>query len=52
MVDPKLMRGAGWVRCAICGTAHSAPYPDLFEDEDGNLWDLCKGDCAKEAGHG
>lgn len=50
MVDPGLMRGAGWVRCCICGRLHEAPYPFLFRDVEGELWDLCNGTCAMEEG--
>jgi hypothetical protein len=52
VVDPDLMRGDGWVRCCVCGELHEAPYDGLARDEDGRLWDLCAGQCAKEAGLG
>lgn len=50
MVDTSLMRGEGWVRCCICGELHTAPYPDLHRDSVGQIFDLCKGKCAFEAG--
>lgn len=50
MSDPHLMRGSNWVRCCICGEVHVKPYPDLFIDQHGALWDVCKGHCADEAG--
>lgn len=50
MTDPALMKGDGWVRCAICGELHTRPYERLAVDRDGNVWDVCAGDCAKEAG--
>ena len=49
-MDPSLMRGDGWVRCCICGELHWHPYPDLHRDDNGELWDVCAGQCAREAG--
>ena len=50
MVDASLMRGDGWVRCCICGTLHERPYPDLFRDASGHLWDTCREPCASQSG--
>jgi hypothetical protein len=55
VVDPMLMRGRDdigpWVRCAMCGKLHRDPWPDLAVDlDDGGRWDVCTGDCAREAG--
>jgi len=50
MTDPSLMRGEAWVRCCICGELHTHPYPRLARDGDGALWDVCEGECAKDAG--
>lgn len=50
MVSPDLMRGVGWIRCCICGELHTAPYPRLALDIEGDRNDVCKGDCAREAG--
>lgn len=51
MTDQALMRGDGWVRCAICGAFHTDPeYPLLAIDTAGQRWDVCKGLCAEEAG--
>jgi hypothetical protein len=49
-MDPQLMKGEDWIRCAICGTIHHPPYPNLAVDRHGQKWDICKGDCASEAG--
>lgn len=43
------MRGAGWVRCCICGELHEDPYPNLAR-VDGTLVDVCAGACARAAG--
>ena len=50
MVDPRLMSGPDWVRCAVCGELHTEPFITLAMDDDGNRWDVCEGDCAIEAG--
>jgi hypothetical protein len=50
MTDHRLMRGEGWVRCCICGELHTEPYLTLAKDVDGHRWDVCEGDCAREAG--
>lgn len=50
VVDSSLMRGEGWVRCCICGELHESPYDRLAVDSDGWKWDVCEGDCAREAG--
>lgn len=50
MVDFSLMRGEDWVRCCICGALHVDPYPDLHRDTDGELMDICVGECAAQAG--
>ena len=50
MTDFRLMRGEGWVRCCICGELHEPPWPNLATDEDGDLTDVCAGECASEAG--
>ena len=47
MTDPALMRGDGWVRCSFCGQLHVDPYPDLYVDEAGDRWDVCRS-CAEE----
>jgi hypothetical protein len=44
------MRGDGWVRCCICGLLHEDPYPHLFRDAEGQLHDVCKIECARDAG--
>jgi hypothetical protein len=44
------MHGDGWQRCCICFDVHEAPYPNLHRDADGALWDVCAGNCAREAG--
>jgi len=49
-MDASLMRGDGWVRCCICGELHERPYERLAVDLDGERWDVCSGDCAREAG--
>lgn len=46
-----LMRGDNWVRCCICFELHSPPFTFLAVDPtDGLRWDVCVGQCAKEAG--
>jgi len=50
MTDSSLMRGEDWVRCCICGELHTKPYPNLVIEDDGSRWDICKGECAMEAG--
>lgn len=50
MVDSRLMRGDGWVRCCICGERHEWPFDGLYRDADGDLVDVCSGDCAADAG--
>lgn len=50
MTDFRLMRGEGWVRCCICGTLHEAPFDDLAVDGDGDKWDVCAGECARDSG--
>ncbi len=50
MTDPSLMRGEGWLRCAICGELHVEPFALLAVDVDGFKWDVCAGECAVEAG--
>lgn len=47
MTDPALMRGDGWVRCVMCGAIHHAPFPDLYVDENGDRWDVCRS-CAED----
>lgn len=42
MTDFRLMRGEGWVRCCICGHLHTDPYPDLYVDPLGEMWDECR----------
>lgn len=49
-MDSSLMRGDGWVCCAICAAYHTDPYPRLAVDIEGNRWDVCSGACAEEAG--
>lgn len=45
-----LMRPApGWQRCCICFEARRVE--DLYVDPSGVVWDLCPGDCARQAGH-
>lgn len=41
--------GEGWIRCRICGAVHVPPFPLLYVDPDGRLWDACAGACAIEA---
>ena len=48
MTDSSLMRGPGFVRCAMCGELHVDPYPNLAVI-DGEMWDLCAGPCADMA---
>lgn len=50
MSDPSLSRGENWVLCCICFKTHLAPYEDLARDESGHLTDVCKGQCAVDAG--
>lgn len=45
-----LMIGKDWVLCCICFWEHSKPYPDLFVDHNGDRWDMCRGQCAVDAG--
>lgn len=47
MTDPALMRGDGWVRCAMCGALHVAPFPGLYVDAQGVRWDVCA-KCAED----
>jgi hypothetical protein len=49
-LHPSLARGPDWVLCTICWDRHTAPYPDLFRDADGQLWDVCRGPCAVSSG--
>lgn len=49
MTDPALMRGEGWVRCAICGELHVEPFALLARDSEGLKWDVCIGQCAIDA---
>ncbi len=44
------MSGEGWVRCCICGQLHTEPYDGLAIDTNGIRWDVCGGQCAREAG--
>ena len=44
------MRGDGFVQCCICGGFHLDPYPNLAVDLNGDRWDVCKGQCAEDAG--
>ncbi len=50
MVHPSLMQGDGWIRCCICGALHEHPYPNLVLEITGFRTDVCKGECAREAG--
>ena len=50
MVDAQLMRGDGWIRCCICGQLHSEPYEGLATDRNGDVWDVCAGECAQLSG--
>lgn len=45
-----LMHGDGWQRCCICFELHEAPFDGLAVDQGGARWDVCKSDCAREAG--
>lgn len=45
-----MFRGDNWIRCCICGELHVDPYPDLYEDDEDQKWDFCKGQCAHDAG--
>jgi hypothetical protein len=44
-----LMRGDGWQRCCICFDLHERPFPNLYVDPEGQMWDMCR-DCAQESG--
>lgn len=37
-----LSRGPGWVLCCICFKQHNKPFPDLYVDAKGDMWDFCK----------
>ncbi len=50
VTDFRLMSGDGWIRCCICGELHFRPYPNLFLDEEGDLHDVCRVECAEDAG--
>jgi hypothetical protein len=49
-MDQSLMRGEGWIRCTICGELHVDPFDGLAVDANGVKWDVCIGDCARDAG--
>ena len=50
MTSSDLIRGPDWVLCVICWETHRAPYPDLYRDHHGQLWDVCKGQCSVDTG--
>lgn len=50
MTSSALLRGDGWVLCSICFERHEQPYLGLYVDAAGARWDVCKGECADEAG--